>query len=196
MPKSRIVTIPSPQLRAPNKPLTSLDKKTLDLLKLLRAELLLSGGVGLAAPQIGLNYRVFATDLRRVDPDFPQNADPIRFFINPVITAHSPRQTFSKETDGGYTLEGCLSLPGLYAPVPRWKDVELDYLEPNFTTGELINQHSSFSDYFARNIQHELDHLDGVLFTDYLKNNDLILYRDNKTTHQLEEIDKNFIYGY
>ncbi|MCL2109974.1 peptide deformylase [Microgenomates group bacterium] len=196
MTKSLILTAPHPQLRAPNKPITILDKKTKSLLKTLREQLILSDGVGLAAPQIGYNYRVFVTDLRRALPSFPPSKNPFRFFINPVISSHSERKITAKEDDGNYTLEGCLSLPHLYAAIPRYPNLELSFFEPDLTTGQLVAKRESFSDYFARNVQHELDHLDNILFVDYLKGNDLLLYRTNQQTGQLEEIDKSFIYGY
>lgn len=201
--KNKIITIPNPKLRQANQPLQQVDKKTRQLLADLREQLIASGGVGLAAPQIAQNYRVFATHLDRLGDDSPtanikKKADPVRFFINPQIVACPAQKEFSKDNDGSYTLEGCLSLPGLYAPLPRYPWVELAFqeIDPQHPD-QLIDRREKFTDYFARNIQHEYDHLEGILFTDYLKDNNVILYKVNPVTDRLEEVkDLQFIYGY
>ena len=108
-------------------------------------EVLAKGGLGLAAPQVGVSLRLFVTDI----PD-----DKKRVFINPKITSTSA-MTCSME-------EGCLSFPGIYFPVVRPEGVMLEYYDENnkkqgmWTSGML-----------ARVIQHEYDHLDGILFIKY-----------------------------
>ena len=197
--QSPIITIPNPNLRLISKPVTQIDKKTKQVLDDLRTVLTKSGGVGLAAPQINYQTQIFATYLPHVIPNFSKSQkDPVRFFINPKITATSPKKSFSKENDGTYTLEGCLSLPGLYAPIPRYDWVDLTFQEINPETNELTSPKTErFTNFYARNMQHEYDHLQGVLFTDYLRDNNIILYRENPQTGKLEEvIDLDFIYAY
>jgi peptide deformylase len=102
-------------------------------------------GVGLAAPQIGLRRRVFVAQ----EPD----ADPIAF-VNPVIVSMEGQQEGE---------EGCLSMPGIYAKVPRATRLLLRAQEP---TGEAFEMEAE--DFLARIIQHEFDHLNGILFPERL----------------------------
>lgn len=209
--KSKIITIPNPKLRRLATPVEEIDEKIRQGLMQMRTELIASGGVGLAAPQLGWNRQIFATNLARVVPADEEKGprDRIVFFFNPRVTRSAPEKIIETDAEGNETLEGCLSLPGLFSPVPRypWVEIEFETLSLDgqkqfWATGEggicwpdqMIKQKVTFENYFARNVQHEMDHLIGVLFTDYLKNTDLPLYRDNPQTHQLEEIDnKNLI---
>jgi peptide deformylase len=102
-------------------------------------------GVGLAAPQIGLRRRVFVAQ----EPD----GDPIAF-VNPVIVSMEGQQEGE---------EGCLSMPGIYAKVPRATRLLLRAQEP---TGEAFEMEAE--DFLARIIQHEFDHLNGILFPERL----------------------------
>ncbi len=106
-------------------------------------------GVGLAAPQVGVAQRVFVVDVP-VDETTRE-----RFaVINPVLS-----QKVGKESGE----EGCLSMPGIYEEVVRAEGVLLKYVDEN---GQ--SQQRAVEGYLARAIQHEADHLDGVLFTDRL----------------------------
>lgn len=104
-------------------------------------------GIGLAAPQVGVNRRLFVMDIR--DPDIEPRA-----LINPVIVERSG-------SEGGE--EGCLSLPGLVGEVERSASIVVEALD---LQGEPIRIEAS--GLHARCIQHEIDHLDGVLFIDHL----------------------------
>ena len=199
-----IITIPNPNLRLKSKPVEKIDKKIKGVLDTLRRTLIKSHGVGLAAPQIDEQWRIFATYLPLAEPTkysppnkLSKNFDPVKFFINPKIVKNCGKKTFAKESDGTYTLEGCLSVPHLFAPVPRYQWVEVEYQTLN-EKGELsAPKREKFSDYFARNMQHEYDHLEGVLFTDYLRDNNIILYRENPQTGRLTEVeDLSFIYAF
>ena len=108
------------------------------------------GGVGLAAPQIDVNQR--AVVIR--NPDAPESEQRIDL-VNPVI-----RRTYGKQEPFE---EGCLSFPGLYTNIMRPQGVELTYESPNQGQRQLRT-----STVLARIIQHEVDHLDGVLFIDHL----------------------------
>lgn len=116
----------------------------------------LGQGVGLAAPQIGVNLRVILVASRANDryPDAPQ-VQPL-VMINPVITERSSQWV------SGW--EGCLSVPGLRAEVPRAQALGLTYQDLAGCT-----HHDRFTGFVARIIQHELDHLDGKLFVDHLQ---------------------------
>ena len=112
-------------------------------------------GVGLAAPQIGLPIRVVIVDLRPLAEDMPEYADFKRAYINGYIV----------EEDGETILmdEGCLSLPGIHEKVPRAEKVRIQYVDENFV------EHDEWVEGFlARVIQHEYDHIEGLVFTDHL----------------------------
>lgn len=115
-----------------------------------------SEGVGLAAPQIGLNIRVVVITLDVLKEDFPEYAGFNKAYINPHILEYDESETQSME-------EGCLSLPGIHEPVRRPTRIRVRYQDADFTT------HEEWVDgYLARVMQHEFDHLDGKLFTDRL----------------------------
>ncbi len=112
-------------------------------------------GVGLAAPQIGLPIRVVVVDLDVLSDDMPEFKNFKRAYINPHII----------ETDGNIVAmdEGCLSLPGIHESVKRPDRIRVQYLD------EEMNRHDEWVDgYLARVMQHEFDHLDGVMFIDHL----------------------------
>ena len=201
MPKSKIITIPNPHLRQPSQSVTLIDNQLKRGLTAMRQALLKSNGVGLAAPQIDWPKQIFATNLKTIDDrdssqhTFIKNSDPIFFFFNPRLTNQPPKKILEEDSEGNLTLEGCLSLPGLYAPIPRyqWLEIEFEIIDPD-NPSQFKTQKARFDNYFARNIQHEMDHLQGILFTDYLKNTSLPLYQNNPKTDQLEEIpQKNLI---
>lgn len=114
-----------------------------------------SEGVGLAAPQVNLSIRLFIVDGKSFADEDPQLNDFRRVFINPQIMEESGEEwTFN---------EGCLSIPGIREDVLRKPVVTLKYIDENF------KEHTeSFNGIAARIIQHEYDHLEGVLFIDHL----------------------------
>ena len=110
-------------------------------------------GVGLAAPQVGLPIRVFVIDLTVLADDKPEYKDYRKIFINPEIIEFLGNDVSIEE--------GCLSIPGIHEKVVRKEKILINYLDENFEEHEEI-----FSDYPARVIQHEYDHLEGNLFVD------------------------------
>jgi len=145
-----IIRYPHPTLRHVSKPLTRVDA---DLRKMIGEmfELMYAvKGIGLAGNQVDLPYRLFILNLQS-DPELKEEE---RVFINPVITHRNG--TAQRE-------EGCLSLPELFADVTRPEKVKVNAfdLSGNELTLELDGL-------FARAFQHEVDHLDGVLFIDRL----------------------------
>ncbi|MCM1372345.1 MAG: peptide deformylase [Bacteroides sp.] len=116
-----------------------------------------SHGVGLAAPQVGLSIRLAIIDLDCISDDEPQYAGYKRVFINPYIEEVDDSEMETQE-------EGCLSLPGLSEKVSRPTRIHVTYQDENF------QEHDEWVDGFlARVMQHEFDHLDGVVYTDRLK---------------------------
>lgn len=109
-----------------------------------------NGGVGLAAPQIGVNKRIICVSLMRDGDD--ENYRTIGM-INPEIVEH----TNEMECDN----EGCLSVPGESGDVERWKRIKVSYIDTSLRPQTIL-----LSGLAARIVQHEVDHLDGVLFTD------------------------------
>jgi peptide deformylase len=114
-----------------------------------------SDGAGLAAPQIGKAIRIFVVDATSGADEEPELADFKKVFINPEILELS---------DDEWTMnEGCLSLPEIREDVARPSTVKLKYYDENF------NEHvEEFKGYAGRIIQHEYDHLEGILFIDHL----------------------------
>lgn len=126
-----------------------------------------NGGVGLAAPQIGVNKRLICVSLLK---DYDDENFRTIYMINPTILDHSD----GKECDE----EGCLSVPGENGSVARWTWIKLSYLDGKGKEFVVILKGLS-----ARIVQHELDHLDGVLFTDRLE--EKILLERSKIQHNL-----------
>jgi peptide deformylase len=112
-------------------------------------------GVGLAAPQVGLSIRLFVVDASPFADEEPKLAGVKKVFINAEII---------EETGDGWKFnEGCLSIPGIREDVERKPDVLLRYMDEHFNQIE-----ERFDGILARVIQHEYDHIEGVLFTDRL----------------------------
>jgi peptide deformylase len=133
-----------------------LEKGKVDLPKLLEdmyETMYEAHGVGLAAPQIGLSIRVFVVDGEPLDEDNLKGFK--KAFINPQI--------LKEEGDEWPFEEGCLSIPGIRSEVYRCEKLKIKYFDENW------EQHTEEYDGLkARIIQHEYDHIEGVLFIDYL----------------------------
>lgn len=115
-----------------------------------------SEGVGLAAPQVGKSLRIFVVDASSAaDEDEPELEGFKKAFINPEI--------LERKGDKWVMNEGCLSLPEIREDISRPEHVKIKYLDENLQ--EHIEEYGGFA---ARVIQHEYDHLDGVLLIDYL----------------------------
>ncbi len=188
---SQIVTPPSEMLRRSCVPVKALDKRVRDVLRDMINTLQATKnpeGVGLAAPQIGVLLRIF---LARPDPK-----GEITIFINPEITHYSQRTTHPTGKKGVY--EGCLSIPGHYAPIKRSMSVTVKFetienfdienslkivncppasLCEALRAGKLKIRQQSFTGFAAHVIQHEMDHLNGILFIDRVLEQNSKLYR-------------------
>ena len=140
-------------LREPSKEVHKVSKKILDLVQDLLDTLYAQNGVGLAAPQIGVNYRVFVIDVS-------SNNEPLNpmVFINPKII---------KKSGAIISQEGCLSFPEAYTDVKRYKNVMVKAMDSH---GKSFVMEAKDGSLLARAIQHENDHLDGILFIDHCAN--------------------------
>jgi peptide deformylase len=145
-----IITAPDPRLKVKCEPVAAVDAEIAKLMDDMLDTMYLAPGIGLAAPQVGVTKRVLVVD---VSPkDGPR--DPIRM-ANPEIVWHSD--------DLAVYEEGCLSLPEQYAEVERPKTVRFRYLDEK---GVLREREAE--GLLATCIQHEIDHLDGIIFVDHL----------------------------
>jgi peptide deformylase len=187
-----IITIPHPTLRQVASEVVVVDKKLHQFMTNLQTTLDMKkkpAGVGLAAPQVDKLWRIFSTKLPVGNQS---NAPVLRTYINPSIVKKSLKQTFGEDPRDP-DLEGCLSIPSLYGPVPRWQWVEIEYQTIEDET--LVNRSERFEEFAARVVQHEIDHLNGILFTDYALEYDLPLYRQTDSNKKMEEIDPSLIQG-
>lgn len=152
MAKLKIVTgEKNPILRAVSEPVKKFDASLKKFAKDLKETMIKAKGLGIAAPQVGKNIRVFIATL-----NYKTDSQVIVTMVNPEIVAHG------KETEVGE--EGCLSLPGKYGNVERFKRVTVEFFDPD---GGL--QVFELSGLNARVAQHENDHINGVLFIDRMK---------------------------
>lgn len=175
----QMVVVPHSVLTSVAKPITSFDNKLKRLLADMKETLLATKnpkGVGLAAPQIGEPYRVFVTK--------PTEKSTLRAFINPEIVRATG------ETDGvperENKLEGCLSIPAIWGKVKRSEKLTLKFQDE---TGKAHEQ--EFSGFMATIIQHETDHVNGILFTRRVLEQKGKLYQstvDKEGKETLEEI--------
>lgn len=179
-----IITIPHPTLRVTADPVAKVDKKILQVIQELEHTLTHNDkGVGLAAVQIDQPVRIFSTYLS--DQGDREENRRFRTFINPEITA-TYGETNLGDDEESTPLEGCLSIPDFYGPVPRFYKIKVAF--QTWENGQLLDQEEEFEDFYARVVQHELDHLNGVLFIDYSLEFDLPIYKENKKSGKLEEI--------
>lgn len=149
-----IIELGNPLLRQRSHPIEDVSgDRTQQLIAHLLAIVKRSNGVGIAAPQVGENVRLFIV-ASRPNPRYPYapEMEPTAM-INPRILSHS------QETEKGW--EGCLSIPGIRGLVPRYQAIEVEYIGQD---NQIHRQ--ELTDFVARIFQHELDHLDGIVFLD------------------------------
>jgi peptide deformylase len=146
-----IVHYPHPTLRHESKPLRRVDAELRRIVGQMRELMYEHRGIGLAANQVDLPYRLFVLNIS----GDPEQKDLERVFINPVISRRGGGMAEAEE--------GCLSLPGIYAPVRRSARCVLSAYN---LQGEEV--HLKLDGLFARAAQHECDHLDGTVFIDRL----------------------------
>lgn len=170
----KILTVPNQSLKTPSEEITSVDKKLLRFIKDMEDTLVNKKnpeGVGLSAPQVGKNIRVFTTYLDR------GKDREIATYINPRIRVANQKMTLGPNPKKPF-LEGCLSIPHIFGPVWRHHSLTLEYQIINPDNLTLETKNTRFESFPARVVQHELDHLEGILFTERALEQDLPLYRE------------------
>ena len=115
-----------------------------------------SEGIGLAAPQVGLDIRLVVIDLDPLSEDLPEYKDFRQVYINAHIVEYDETNTDASE-------EGCLSLPAIHEKVIRPTRIRVQWMDENFQAHD-----EWIEDYLARVMQHEFDHLDGKMFIDHI----------------------------
>ncbi|MCF8358181.1 MAG: peptide deformylase [Prolixibacteraceae bacterium] len=145
-----------PLLRKVTKPIEKNFEGLHELIENMYETMYHSDGVGLAAPQVGLSLRMFIVDATpAATKEEPELADFKKVFINPQIISTSGKP-WSFE-------EGCLSLPHIHEEVLRDEEVVIKYVDENW-----VEKTETYNGYPARIIQHEYDHLEGILFIDHI----------------------------
>ena len=149
----KVLKYGEPSLRQPSKEVFKVSKKVKELVHDLLDTMYAQNGVGLAAPQIGENVRVFVIDVS-------SNNEPLNpmVFINPKII---------KKSGAFLSSEGCLSFPNVFADVRRYENVMIKAMDSN---GKSFVLEAKDGTLLAKAIQHEFDHLDGILFIDHVRN--------------------------
>lgn len=147
-----ILVIPDPRLRAVADPVTEITDEHKLLIKDMFETMYDAPGVGLAAPQIGIIKRLLVMDCVKEEGAAPEPM----VLVNPEVTWESEERNIYEE--------GCLSIPNQYAEVERPKMVRVSWQDVEGKAHE-----EEFDELWATCVQHEIDHLNGTLFIDYLK---------------------------
>ena len=154
----------------------NINNEILEIIKDLKATLEFSTGLGIAAPQIGINKRIIVVGAKKEKIQFNDSEEiPVTAMINPTW------KNLSEDTDIQY--EGCLSVPQIRGKVERFKEIELAYYNQN---GEKITK--QISGFLARLIQHECDHLDGIVFLERVKEHNGFATTENINRYNLREL--------
>ena len=171
----KIVDVKSPILREKAKPVEKVDKKITQLINDMKETLRIQSdpeGIGLAAPQVGKSIQLFIVNYEGLE----------RVIINPKIISTIRSKKTVKKTHKKRVLEGCLSLPHYYGPITRAHSITISYLDENGN-----KKKETFSEFQAQIIQHEIDHLNGVLFIDHILQQKSPLYKF--TGEEWEEVE-------
>jgi peptide deformylase len=169
-----IVEVPDPRLRQISKPVDTVDDETRALVADMFETMYAAPGIGLAAIQVGVPRRILVIDLQEPEEEGGEPVRDPRVFINPEIVEHS-------DQDVPYT-EGCLSVPDQYAEVDRPDRIRARWLDLDGKPHD-----EEITGLLATCLQHEMDHLEGILFIDHLSRlkREMIL---KKLTKQRKEL--------
>lgn len=162
-----VLTVPDPRLKLVSKPVDKVDDALRALMDDMLESMYAADGIGLAAIQVGEPLRVIVIDLAREDEE-PN----VKYFVNPVLS------DASKDLEP-YE-EGCLSVPTVYDEIERPDHVTVSYLDYH---GEQVTEVAEGM--YAVCIQHEMDHLEGVLFIDYLSR-----LKRNRAVQRVKKLEK------
>ena len=153
----------------------NIDEYILDIIEDLKSTLEFGTGLGIAAPQIGINKRIIVVGAKKENIKYNDAEEiPVTAMINPTWIK------LSKETDIQY--EGCMSVPSIRGRVERYKNIELTYY--NEKGEKIVKQLNGF---LARLVQHECDHLDGIVFLERVKEKNGFATIDNINKYNLRE---------
>jgi len=170
----KIIIAPDPVLKQVTQPITAIDDKLRGFLDDMLATMYHARGVGLAAPQVGISQRVMVIDpVRDSDESPPQ---PMQL-INPEIIWRSEEPNVFEE--------GCLSLPDFYADIERPARIRVRYTDPQKQSHEILAD-----GFLATVLQHEIDHLDGILILDHISKlrRDTAIRRFKKLKKDAEDV--------
>ena len=172
MPKRRILIEPDLILRKKSQKLEKVDDELRKLMDDMLETMYDAPGIGLAAVQVGILKRLIVIDISKEE----QKKNPI-FLVNPLITYKSENTSVHEE--------GCLSLPGHFAEIERPSNCHVDYIDYNGKKKTL-----KASGLLSTCIQHEIDHLNGILFIDYLSKlkKDMIIKKLVKHKKEIKRI--------
>ena len=172
MTKKKILIIPDPVLRKKSDKVTSIDKSIKQLMNDMLQIMYDAPGIGLAAIQIGIPKRVGVMDLSKNE----EKKNPM-FFVNPEIT-------WKSDSKSSYE-EGCLSIPNQFAKIERSEKCNVKYLDYDGNEKKI-----EASGLLSTCIQHEIDHLNGILFIDYLSKlkKDNIIKKVSKNQKEIERV--------
>ena len=168
----KILTEPDPILRKKCEPLEKVDEETKKLMDDMLETMYAAPGIGLAAIQVGILKRLVVIDISKEE----EKKKPL-FLINPQIIHQSEKTSVYEE--------GCLSLPGQFAEIERPAECTIKYIDYNGKEKELKSD-----GLLATCIQHEVDHLNGILFIDYLSKlkKDMIIKKLVKQKKGIERV--------
>ena len=168
----KILTEPNPFLRQKSKPVEKVDDSIREIMDDMLETMYQAPGIGLAAIQIGIPKRIIVLDISKD----PEKKEPL-YFVN-------PEKVYTSEDQATYE-EGCLSVPGQFAEIDRPDKCHIKYLDYNGDSKELKAE-----GLLATCIQHEIDHLEGILFIDYLSKlkRSMITKKLSKQKKELERI--------
>jgi len=168
----KILTEPDPFLRQKSKPVEKVDDSIRKIMDDMLETMYQAPGIGLAAIQIGIPKRIIVLDISKD----PEKKEPL-YFVN-------PEKVYTSEDQATYE-EGCLSVPGQFAEIDRPNKCHIKYLDYNGDSKELKAE-----GLLATCIQHEIDHLEGILFIDYLSKlkRSMITKKLSKQKKELERI--------
>ncbi len=153
----------------------NIDEYILDIIEDLKSTLEFGTGLGIAAPQIGINKRIIVVGAKKENIKYNDAEEiPVTAMINPTWIK------LSKETDIQY--EGCMSVPSIRGRVERYKNIELTYY--NEKGEKIVKQLNGF---LSRLVQHECDHLDGIVFLERVKEKNGFATVDNINKYNLRQ---------
>ncbi len=167
-----LITLPDPRLRLISKPVERIDDATRQFARDLFETMYDAPGIGLAAIQVGEPLRMLVIDIAK------EGEEPMPMtVVNPEVVWRSDKRSVYEE--------GCLSIPDYYAEVERPEMVRVKYLDENVTEQEV-----EANGLLATCLQHEIDHLDGILFIDYISKlkRDMVIRKFKKLTKDHQPI--------